>query len=172
MASSLRGRTAIVITASDRCFQGTQQDLSGPALAEVLTEAGANVAARSIVPDDIPAITEALRKAAASAALVLTTGGTGLSARDNTPEATLAVCDRLVPGLAEFMRQRGAEQTPFAALSRGVCGVCGQALILNLPGSPTGAVTSFRSVLSLLPHALDLLAGVTEHTDVPPPPMR
>lgn len=161
---ALSGHTAIVITASDRCFQRKQEDLSGPAVAEVLTQAGAHVAARSIVPDDIPALTDVLLHAAASAALVLTTGGTGLSARDNTPEATLAVCDRLVPGLAELIRQRGAEQTPFAALGRGICGVCGKALILNLPGSPRGAVASLRSVLPLLPHALDLLAGNTEHS--------
>lgn len=100
--------------------------------------------------------------------LVLTTGGTGLSARDNTPEATLALCTRLVPGLAELIRQEGARETPFAALGRGVCGIAGTSLIVNLPGSPSGAVASLRAVLPLLPHALDLLAGQTEHE--PPTP--
>lgn len=112
-------------------------------------------------------LTAALRTATARAALVVTTGGTGLSIRDNTPEATLAVCTRLVPGLAEKIRQHGATETPYAALGRGVCGVADRALVLNLPGSPAGAVSSLRSVLPLLPHALDLLAGQTDHAPTP-----
>ena len=168
--ANVSGRTAIVITASDRCFAGTQVDLSGPAVAALLTEAGAVVLDILVLPDDLVLLTDTLRTAAPHVALLITTGGTGLSARDVTPEATLAVCDRLVPGLAELIRQDGARQTPYAALGRGVCGVAGSTLVLNLPGSPAGAVSSMRAVLPLLPHALGLLAGVSSHeVDLPQP---
>lgn len=168
---TLAGRTAIVLTVSDRCSAGTQVDLSGPTLARLLTEAGAQLLDTVIVPDDPAPLISALHSAATRAALILTTGGTGLAPRDITPEATLTVCTRLVPGLAELIRQDGARRTPYAALSRGVCGIAGGvpgatggALILNLPGNPRGAESSFRAVLALLPHALDLLAGNTEHS--------
>ncbi|HEY5214908.1 MAG TPA: MogA/MoaB family molybdenum cofactor biosynthesis protein [Acidobacteriaceae bacterium] len=173
---TLAGRTAIVITVSDRCSAGTQVDLSGPALAHLVTEAGAQLLDTIIVPDDPDLLISALHAAATRAALILTTGGTGLAPRDITPEATLSVCDRLVPGLAELIRQEGTRRTPYAALGRGVCGVAGGipgvtggALILNLPGNPRGAESSLRAVLPLLPHALDLLAGNTEHSgpDIP-----
>ena len=160
---SLAGRTAVVITASDRCAAGTQVDRSGPTVSRMLRDSGAEVLGTIIVPDERERLIEALRQSTTGAALVVTTGGTGLSPRDVTPEATLAVCDRLVPGLAELIRSEGARQTPFAALGRGVCGVAGSALVLNLPGSPAGAESALRAVLPLLPHALDLLAGHTEH---------
>lgn len=159
----LTGHKAFVITASDRCAAGTQTDLSGPLLVRLLHEAGVQVVDTKIVPDDLEHLIAALRDAAAHAALVLTTGGTGLAERDVTPEATLAVCDRLVPGMAEQIRLRGVAQTPFAALGRGVCGIAGRCLIVNLPGNPAGAESGFRAILPVLPHALELLAGDTDH---------
>jgi molybdenum cofactor synthesis domain-containing protein len=152
-----------VITVSDRSFAGTQVDLSGPAVAAMLSGAQAQVLDVMVVSDDLEPLVETLRRAAALAQLVVTTGGTGLAPRDTTPEATLRVCERLVPGIPELIRRDGLRDTPFAALGRGVCGVCGSALVLNLPGSPVGAQSSLRAVLHLLPHALELLAGRTEH---------
>jgi molybdenum cofactor synthesis domain-containing protein len=154
---------AAVITVSDGCARGVRQDLSGPAVVAALRAAGFAVTATAVVADEIDAITEALRTHAATATLVVTTGGTGLAARDVTPEATRLVCERLVEGVAERMRAEGVKETPLASLSRGVCGSLGKTLILNLPGSPRGAVTSLNAVIGILPHALDLLAGRTEH---------
>lgn len=160
----LHGRTAAVLTASDRCFAGTQIDRSGPAVCAVLESEGAHVVDEILSPDDLPILTQHLRSlVAAGVALIVTTGGTGVAPRDNTPEATLAVCQRLVPGLPELLRQQGARETPYAVLSRGVCGIAGSSLIVNLPGNPAGAAGGLRTLLPLLPHALDLMAGNTLH---------
>jgi molybdenum cofactor synthesis domain-containing protein len=156
-----------VLTVSDSCSRGEKRgetnDLSGPTVAEALERRNFEVVARGIVADERAAIQEKLIELCRSARLVVTTGGTGIAPRDVTPEATSAVCDRLVEGIAEQMRAHGARKTRFAALSRAVCGVRGTSLILNLPGSPTGAVESLESVIDLLPHALELIAGRTAH---------
>ena len=155
--------TGAVLTVSDSVALGSRVDASGPAVAAALEQAGFTVAAREIVPDERPVIEAALRRLAAKAELVVTTGGTGVAERDVTPEATRAVCPRLVEGVAERMRSEGARKTPLAALSRGLCGVCGRTLILNLPGSPAAATDSLAAVLEILPHALELLRGKTGH---------
>lgn len=156
--------TAAVLTISDSCHQGTREDLSGPRLQQSLRDAGFEITFTKIVPDDAALIASTLREAAVRALFVVTTGGTGISARDVTPEATRSICDRLLDGVAELMRAEGSKQTPFAALSRGVCGTVGNSLVLNLPGSPKGAESSLKSVLHLVPHAVELLAGKTEHS--------
>jgi molybdopterin adenylyltransferase len=154
---------AIVITVSDSCFAGLRKDLSGPGVAARLRVAGFVVEEILIVPDDVTHITLVLREQAARARLIITTGGTGIAARDVTPEATRSVCERVLDGFAERMRSEGLKHTPFAPLSRALCGTLGATLILNVPGSPHGAVQSLEAVLGLIPHALALLAGNTEH---------
>jgi molybdopterin adenylyltransferase len=161
--AALHGTSAALLTVSDSCSRGEKADLSGPAVAEALERRNFRVVARGVVADERAAIQEKLMELCRSARLVVTTGGTGIAPRDVTPEATSAVCDRLVEGIAEQMRMQGARKTRFAALSRAVCGVRGTSLILNLPGSPAGAVESLESVIDLLPHALELIAGRTEH---------
>ena len=153
--------TAAVLTISDT--RTTKEDLSGPAVAALLQQKGFEVVTSGIIHDEQKKIEHALKRLAAKAQLVVTTGGTGIAPRDVTPEATRAVCDRLVDGLAEHMRAEGAKKTPFAALSRGLCGTYKQSLIVNLPGSPQAATDSLRAILDLLPHALDVLAGNTAH---------
>jgi molybdenum cofactor synthesis domain-containing protein len=155
--------TAAVLTISDSCSRGEKQDLSGPAVAEALARHKFQVAAHGVVADERGAIQEKLIELCASARLVVTTGGTGIAPRDVTPGATVAVCERLVDGIAEQMRLQGTKKTRYAALSRAVCGIRGTSLILNLPGSPAGAVESLEAVIDLLPHALELIAGRTEH---------
>lgn len=168
MPASLSGRTAAVLTASDRCFAGTRADESGPGLKKLLQEEGAQVLEVVVSPDDLHVLIQHLRTlAAAQVQLIVTTGGTGLSARDNTPEATMAVCQRLIPGLAEYLRQTGLAETPFSVLSRGVCGIADRSLVINLPGSTRGAITGLRRLLPLLPHSLDLLSGHTDHVPSP-----
>jgi molybdenum cofactor synthesis domain-containing protein len=155
-------RTAFVLTTSDRSAAGTREDASGAGVAERLEALGFTVE-RSVVADDQPAIEGALKEAADRHPLVVTTGGTGLTPRDVTPQATLAVVDYEVPGLAEAMRAEGREQTPFASLSRAVVGVRGRTLIVNVPGSPKGALESIEAIVPVLDHALETLAGPFEH---------
>jgi len=155
--------TAAVLTVSDSAAQGTRADASGPAVAAALKAKGFSVIATRVVADERATIEVALLELCEGARLVVTTGGTGLAPRDVTPEATRAVCHRLVDGLAERMRSEGLRSTPYAALSRGVCGIRGKALIVNLPGSPKGATESLAAILDLLPHALEVLEGKTDH---------
>ena len=155
--------TAYIITVSDSCQRGERENVSGPALQRALDDCGFAIAGTSLVADEQPEIAQAIRTAASQARLVVTTGGTGLAPRDVTPEATRSVCERLVEGLSERMRHEGVKQTPFAALSRGVCGTLGTSLIVNLPGNPDGAVQSLKSILPLVAHALALLEGNTRH---------
>lgn len=154
---------AAVITVSDSCARGVRDDVSGPAVVELLLAAGFETIATTTVPDEQKAIEDALRTAAAQVRLVVTTGGTGIAARDVTPEATRAVCDRLLEGVGELMRSEGRHDTLLAVLSRGVCGTLGTSVILNVPGSPAGATSSLRAALPVLGHALELLEGKTEH---------
>jgi molybdopterin adenylyltransferase len=155
--------TAAVITVSDSCAQGLRKDTSGEAVQQELKARGFDVVRHATVADEPREIEDALRHAANEARLVVTTGGTGVGPRDVTPEATRAVCDRLLEGVAELMRSEGRRETPLAVLSRAVCGTRGTSVIVNVPGSPAGAVTSLRAALPVLPHALELLSGNTEH---------
>ena len=157
------GRTALVLTTSDRSAAGTRVDASGEALATRLRELGFEVQ-RVVVADDRRDIADQLRAAAGRHALVVTTGGTGLTPRDVTPQATLDVVDYEVPGLAEAMRADGRLKTPFASLSRSVVGVRAGTLIVNTPGSPKAAMESLESIVPVLDHALETLAGPFDHT--------
>lgn len=156
------GRSALVLTASDRSAAGTREDASGAALADRLQALGF-VVEREVVGDDQEAIAGFLRAAAARHPLIVTTGGTGLTPRDVTPQATLAVIDYEVPGLAEAMRADGRAKTPFAALSRSVVGVIDRTLVVNTPGSPKAALESFDAIVPVLDHALETLAGPFDH---------
>jgi molybdopterin adenylyltransferase len=163
MSSSTPELTAAVVTVSDSSSRGEREDLGGPAVAAALQKNNFRVVAREIVPDDEAAIREALIRLSSQVSFVVTTGGTGIAPRDVTPDATRAVCERLLEGIAERMRSEGSKSTKFAALSRAVCGVRGRSVILNLPGKPSGAVESLQAVVDLVPHALQLLTGNTRH---------
>jgi molybdopterin adenylyltransferase len=163
MSSSTPEFTAAVLTVSDSSSRGEREDVSGPTLVDALQKRNFKIVATEVIPDDRTHIENALLQLAEKARLVVSTGGTGLAERDVTPEATRAICERIVDGIGERMRLEGAKKTPFAALSRGLCGVRGQSLILNLPGSPKGAIESLEAVIDLLPHALQLLSGNTRH---------
>jgi molybdenum cofactor synthesis domain-containing protein len=159
--------SAAVLTVSDRSARGERVDESGALLVELLREAGATVVSKEIVTDDLEPLTATLRALADrdDVNLVVTTGGTGLSPRDNTPEATRAVIEKEAPGLAEAMRAETLRQTPTAMLSRGVCGVRSGALIVNLPGSPKGVRECFEVIRPVLHHAVALLAGGVSHEE-------
>ena len=156
---------AVVITVSDACSRGEREDSSGAALAQLLTELGAPIVERRILSDDLEPLAQALLEFAdrSDVNLIITTGGTGLGPRDNTPEATQRVIEREVPGIAEAMRAQSLKATPMAMISRGVCGVRSGTLIVNLPGSPKAVKETFSVIAPVLSHALDLLAGKTSH---------
>lgn len=156
------GARALVLTISDGVASGTRQDASGIALADRLARGGFRVD-RSSVPDDRSRIEQALREGATGHELVISTGGTGLTPRDVTPQATQAVVDYEVPGLAEAMRAAGRAATPMADLSRGVVGVIGRSLVVNVPGSPKAALESLAALEPTLAHALETLAGPYDH---------
>jgi molybdopterin adenylyltransferase len=154
-------RRAAILTISDKGFRGEREDQSGPVLREILHKAGFFIADFEVLPDDQPLLEQRLRHLADESCLdlVVTTGGTGVSPRDVTPDATLAVIDRRVPGMAEAMRANSLGKTPHAMLSRAVVGIRGQTLIINLPGSVKGAQENMEAVLPALDHALDKIQG-------------
>ena len=155
---------AHVITISDGASHGKREDKSGPALVGILYANQYDVTGPEVVPDERDPIAAAITKAADGGSnLVITTGGTGLGPRDVTPQATATVIDYDVPGITELMRRAGLESTPMAALTRGIAGVRGQTLVINVPGSPKGAMQSLEAVMPVLEHALALLRGDTKH---------
>lgn len=155
---------AAVLTLSDQGAAGLREDTSGPAVRERLVELGIAVAEHAIQADDTDAMVERLRQwVSEEINLIVTTGGTGFGPRDNTPEATRQVVEREAPGLAELMRLEGLRQTPMAALSRGICGIAGRTLIVNLPGSERAVRENLDAIAPVLPHALQLIGGDTEH---------
>jgi molybdopterin adenylyltransferase len=157
--------TAAVLTISDSASAGTRADRSGPALRARLEQLGWEVSVMETIPDEAQQISTRLATLAdgGQVSAIFTTGGTGVAARDVTPEAARAVLDREIPGLGELMRLKGRESTPLAALSRSLAGTRGRVLIVTLPGSPKGALESLNAIVELVPHVLDLLRGRTEH---------
>jgi molybdopterin adenylyltransferase len=156
---------AAVLTISDSAYAGQRADLSGPAVRERLEQLGWSVAALEVLPDERELIAQRLATLADGNQLsaIFTTGGTGVAPRDVTPEATRSVVEREIPGLGELMRARGREVTPRAVLSRGVAGTRGKVLVVNLPGSPKGALDSLDAIVDLVPHILELLRGSSQH---------
>jgi molybdopterin adenylyltransferase len=159
---------AAIVTVSDSVAAGTREDRSGAMLRERAEALGWRVTAQEIVPDEMDRISGVLTRLADSGqvSLILTTGGTGVAPRDVTPEAARTVIEREIPGLGEMMRAEGRKLTPFAALSRSMAGVRGRVLIVNLPGSPKGAVESLDAIVQLIPHIVDLIEGRTGHGNV------
>jgi molybdopterin adenylyltransferase len=155
-------RTALVLTASDGVTAGVREDVSGSSVGERLVALGFDVE-RLALPDDQAGLEAALRSGAGDHVLIVTTGGTGLTPRDVTPQATRAVVDYEIPGMAEAMRAAGRAVTPLADLSRAVVGVIGRTLVVNLPGSPKGALESLEAIAPVLDHALETLAGPHDH---------
>lgn len=155
----------LILTISDSCYEGTRTDRSGPALAERVSALGWRAQAIEVLPDDRTRIATRLKELAAtdSADVILTTGGTGVAARDVTPEAVRSVIEKEIPGCGELMRSEGLKATPLAALSRSLAGTLQTTLILSLPGSPKGAVESLDAIVKLVPHLVDLLHGRTGH---------
>lgn len=150
-----------VLTSSDRCSRKETEDVSGKLIVEMVKPIGGRVAAYDVVPDEIPAIKEKLLHYCETlkVKVVITTGGTGFSGRDVTPEATAAVIEKNIPGLPELMRAEGLKNTKKAALSRGICGIRGGTIIINLPGSPKAVKESLEAILDLIPHSLEMLKG-------------
>jgi molybdenum cofactor synthesis domain-containing protein len=157
--------TAAILTISDSVFSGIRVDKSGAGLRRRLEQLGWTVAISESIPDEIDRIALRLKDLADSRSVqaIFTTGGTGIAARDVTPEAARSILDREIPGLGEVMRSKGRESTPLAALSRSLAGSRGSVLIVNLPGSPRGALESLDAIVELIPHIVDLLSGRTEH---------
>ena len=160
---------AAIVTVSDSVTAGTREDRSGAVLRARVEALGWQVTAQEIVPDELDRIASVLTRLADSGqvSLILTTGGTGIAARDITPEAARSVIEREIPGLGEMMRAEGRKITPFAALSRSMAGVRSRVLIVTLPGSPKGALESLDAIVQLIPHIIDLIEGRTGHGNVP-----